>query len=138
MMTTHPYTGKTAAVDIRADGTYHRDLNALIREVVERGAERIQLRDVHEQRYIGTNLRATADIDIYATPGELRGHGNARRRDLPAEPHQRLPVGQGDWRQEAGQKGSGGAVRPGAAVRRLLRYDAEEIFSAPFLKLVPL
>jgi glutamate synthase domain-containing protein 3 len=88
MMTTHPSKGRTGAIDIRADGVHYRDLNALIREAVEKGAEHIQLRDVHGQRYIGTNLRATADIDIYGTPGNDLGafmngpritvHGNAQ------------------------------------------------------------
>ncbi len=53
-MTTDLSQRKTPAIDIRADGTHYRDLNALIREAVEKGAERIELRDVHGQRYIGT------------------------------------------------------------------------------------
>ena len=87
-MTAHSAQGMTPAIDIPADGTHYRDLNALIREVVEKGAHRIELRDVHGQRYIGTNLRAGADIHIYGTPGNDLGafmngsritvHGNAQ------------------------------------------------------------
>ncbi len=87
-MTAHSVQGMTPAIDIPADGTHYRDLNARIREAVEKGAERIQLWDVHGQRYIGTNLRAGADIHIYGTPGNDLGafmngsritvHGNAQ------------------------------------------------------------
>ena len=87
-MTTDISQRKTPAIDIRADGTHYRDLNARIREAVEAGAKRIELRDVHGQRYIGTNLRAGADIHIYGTPGNDLGafmngsritvHGNAQ------------------------------------------------------------
>ncbi len=72
-MTTHSSQDTTPAIDIRADGTHYRDLNALIREAVEKGVQRIELRDVHGQRYIGTNLRAGADIHIYGTPGNDLG-----------------------------------------------------------------
>ncbi len=87
-MTTHSSQDTTPAIDIPADGTHYRDLNALIREAVEKGVQRIDLRDVHGQRYIGTNLRAGADIHIYGTPGNDLGafmngsritvHGNAQ------------------------------------------------------------
>jgi glutamate synthase domain-containing protein 3 len=87
-MTTLSSQGKTRAIEIHADGVRYRDLNALIREAVEKGAEHIDLRDVHGQRYIGTNLRAAVDIDIYGTPGNDLGafmngsriivHGNAQ------------------------------------------------------------
>jgi glutamate synthase domain-containing protein 3 len=87
-MTARSSHGTTPAIDIPADGTHDRDLNALIREAVEKGVQRIELRDVHGQRYIGTNLRAGADIHIYGTPGNDLGafmngsritvHGNAQ------------------------------------------------------------
>jgi glutamate synthase domain-containing protein 3 len=87
-MTAHPSQDKAPAIDIHADGVHYRDLNALIREAVEKGVQRIELRDVHGQRYIGTNLRASADIHIYGTPGNDLGafmngsritvHGNAQ------------------------------------------------------------
>ncbi len=72
-MTTHPSQDTIPAIDILADGVHYRDLNALIREAVEKGAQRIELRDVHGQRYIGTNLRGCADIHIYGTPGNDLG-----------------------------------------------------------------
>jgi glutamate synthase domain-containing protein 3 len=73
MMTTETRQRMTPVIDIRANGTHYRDLNARVREAVENGTERIELRDVHGQRYIGTNLRAGADIDIYGTPGNDLG-----------------------------------------------------------------
>jgi len=72
-MAARPSPGKSLVTGIHADGVHYRDLNALIREAVEKGAERIELRDVHGQRYIATNLRAGVDIDIYGTPGNDLG-----------------------------------------------------------------
>ena len=72
-MTARPSRDTIPAIDIHADGVHYRDLNALIREAVEKGARRIELRDVHGQRYIGTNLHAAADIYIYGTPGNDLG-----------------------------------------------------------------
>jgi glutamate synthase domain-containing protein 3 len=73
MMTAYPSQDTAPVIDIHAKGVHYRDLNTLIREAVENGAERIELRDVHGQRYIGTNLRASADIHIYGTPGNDLG-----------------------------------------------------------------
>jgi glutamate synthase domain-containing protein 3 len=72
-MTTDISQRKTPVIDIRVDGTHYRDLNARIREAVQKGSERIELRDVYGQRYIGTNLRAGADIHIHGTPGNDLG-----------------------------------------------------------------
>ncbi|MDP2949620.1 MAG: hypothetical protein Q8P22_08800 [Chloroflexota bacterium] len=78
----------TPALTIHANGVHYRDLNRIIREAVEGGAQRIQLHNVHGQRYIGTNLRSAAEIHIYGTPGNDLGafmngpkivvHGNAQ------------------------------------------------------------
>jgi glutamate synthase domain-containing protein 3 len=73
MMTAHASQRTAPAINISADGVHYRDLNTLIREAVERGAKRIELRGVHGQRYVGTNLRASADIHIYGTPGNDLG-----------------------------------------------------------------
>jgi glutamate synthase domain-containing protein 3 len=76
------------AVRIVANGSHYRELNRQIREAVAEGAERIDLRDVHGQRYIATNLRSEAEIHIHGTPGNDLGafldgsrlivHGNAQ------------------------------------------------------------
>ncbi len=72
-MTAHPSRDTTPAIDIHVDGVHYRDLNARIREAVEKGAKRIELRNVYGQRYIGTNLQGAADIHIYGTPGNDLG-----------------------------------------------------------------
>lgn len=60
-------------VSVSANGVYYRDLNALLRNLVARGEKRIELRDVHGQRYIGTGLEAEVDIEIFGTPGNDLG-----------------------------------------------------------------
>ena len=75
-------------VDIDAGSVYYRDLNAKLREVVADGAEKISLRNVYGQRYIGTNINKRVEIEITGTPGNDLGafmngprivvHGNAQ------------------------------------------------------------
>ncbi len=77
---------KTIKID--ATGIYYRDLNARLRELVQNGAQKIELRNVCGQRYIGTSLNHPVEIDIYGTPGNDLGafmdgpkitvHGNAQ------------------------------------------------------------
>ena len=73
---------------IDAEGMYYKDLNTLLRSICREGAERIEIRNVCGQRYIGTDLDTEARIDIYGTPGNDMGafmsgpeivvHGNAQ------------------------------------------------------------
>jgi glutamate synthase domain-containing protein 3 len=73
---------------IDATGLYYRDLNALLRSLDGNGIERIEIRNVYGQRYIGTDLDDHLNIDIYGTPGNdlgafMRGpkitvHGNVQ------------------------------------------------------------
>ena len=73
---------------IDADGLHYKDLNSLLRGISSNGAERIEVRNVCGQRYIGTDLDAEIQIDIYGTPGNDLGafmsgsrivvHGNAQ------------------------------------------------------------
>jgi glutamate synthase domain-containing protein 3 len=79
---------KENAYWINAAGLYYRDLNTLLRALGNNGAEKIEVRNVYGQRYIGTNLNKKMDIDIYGTPGNDLGafmngptivvHGNAQ------------------------------------------------------------
>ncbi len=79
---------KDAVVNIDAGGVYYRDLNARLRNVVDNGSRRIELRNVHGQRYIGTDLNKPVSIEIFGTPGNDLGafmnrpriivHGNAQ------------------------------------------------------------
>jgi glutamate synthase domain-containing protein 3 len=73
---------------IDADGMHYKDLNCLLRAISSNGAEKIAVRNVYGQRYIGTDLDADTQIDIYGTPGNDLGafmngprivvHGNAQ------------------------------------------------------------
>jgi glutamate synthase domain-containing protein 3 len=79
--------GNVLKVD--AEGLYYRDLNCLLRQAISADCiERVEIHNVCGQRYIGTNLDTTAQIDIYGTPGNDLGafmngpklvvHGNAQ------------------------------------------------------------
>jgi len=68
-----PETEQDIAVKIDANGVYYRDLNARLREIVAGGASHIEIRNVHGQRYIGTDLDSQVEIDIYGTPGNDLG-----------------------------------------------------------------
>ena len=73
---------------IDAEGMYYKDLNSLLRSICRKGAEKIEIRNVCGQRYIGTDLDTEVKIDIYGTPGNDMGafmsgpeivvHGNAQ------------------------------------------------------------
>ncbi|MFB3889028.1 MAG: hypothetical protein ACE14S_06015 [Candidatus Bathyarchaeia archaeon] len=73
---------------VNAEGMYYRDLNALLRELDNNGAQRVGLYNVYGQRYIGTDLKNPMKIDIYGTPGNdlaafmdgpsIEVHGNAQ------------------------------------------------------------
>jgi glutamate synthase domain-containing protein 3 len=73
---------------IDAEGMYYKDLNSLLRLISSNGAERIEIHNVCGQRYLGTDLETTKQIDIYGTPGNDLGafmngpritvHGNAQ------------------------------------------------------------
>jgi len=75
-------------VQIDASGIYYRELNTRLKELVSNGIQRIELRNVYGQRYIGTNLNSPVEIDISGTPGNDLGafmdgpritvHGNAQ------------------------------------------------------------
>ena len=58
---------------INASNVYYRDLNARLREMVAGGATKIDLRNVHGQRYIGTDLNKPVEIEIFGTPGNDLG-----------------------------------------------------------------
>ena len=75
-------------VKINAEGLYYKELNSLLREVIKGNVERIELHNVCGQRYLGTDLDTTIQIDVYGTPGNDLGafmsgpkmviHGNAQ------------------------------------------------------------
>lgn len=77
-----------SVVEIDAQGILTRELNVQMREVVCNGTQRIKLRNVYGQRYIGTDLNKPVEIEIFGTPGNDLGafmdgpriivHGNAQ------------------------------------------------------------
>lgn len=78
----------SAIIKIDAAGVYYRELNKQLREIVAGGARKIEISNVYGQRYIGTDLNAPVEIEIYGTPGNDLGafmdgpritvHGNAQ------------------------------------------------------------
>jgi glutamate synthase domain-containing protein 3 len=85
-----PYFKREGTVlKINAEDLYYRDLNTLLRQtIVADGIERIDIKGVCGQRYIGTDLDTILQINIYGTPGNDLGafmngpkivvHGNAQ------------------------------------------------------------
>ncbi len=81
-------TKEKSPVNLDASGVYYRDLNARLRDIVTNGTRKIELRNVHGQRYIGTDLNKPVEIEIFGTPGNDLGafmngpriivHGNAQ------------------------------------------------------------
>ena len=79
---------KNSVVKINASGVYYRELNASLREAASNGAQRVELDNVYGQRYIGTDLDKSVEIEIFGTPGNDLGafmngpriivHGNAQ------------------------------------------------------------
>jgi glutamate synthase domain-containing protein 3 len=61
----------TANID--AAGTSHREINVKLREAVAAGATQIELNNVCGQRYIGTDLNKSVEIEIHGTPGNDLG-----------------------------------------------------------------
>ena len=62
-----------SVVEIDADGVLTRELNAKLRNVLSDGVQRIELRNVYGQRYIGTGLDKQVEIEIFGTPGNDLG-----------------------------------------------------------------
>jgi glutamate synthase domain-containing protein 3 len=60
-------------VKIDARGVFYRELNTRLREAVTNGTRKIELHNVHGQRYIGTDLDRPVGIEIFGTPGNDLG-----------------------------------------------------------------
>lgn len=81
-------TAVKSTVEIDAMGLTHRQMNSMLRDIVGKGVEHIVLRNLYGQKYIGTNLNASVEIEIHGTPGGALGsfmkgplimvHGNAQ------------------------------------------------------------
>jgi glutamate synthase domain-containing protein 3 len=87
-MTRNTYEKNHPVVKIDASGISYQELNAGLREIVSNGTQKVELRNVYGQRYIGTDLDKPIEIEIYGTPGNDLGafmngpriivHGNAQ------------------------------------------------------------
>jgi glutamate synthase domain-containing protein 3 len=64
---------KQSIIKIDASGVYYRELNARLRDAVSNGTRKIELHNVHGQRYIGTDLDKPVEIEIFGTPGNDLG-----------------------------------------------------------------
>jgi glutamate synthase domain-containing protein 3 len=58
---------------VDAGGMYYRDLNALIKALNSDNISKIELFNVHGQRYLGTGLQGQIIINIHGTPGNDLG-----------------------------------------------------------------
>jgi glutamate synthase domain-containing protein 3 len=66
-------TRKNSVIKMDASGVYYRELNAKLREAMTDSVRRIELCNVHGQRYIGTDLNRPVEIEIFGTPGNDLG-----------------------------------------------------------------
>lgn len=81
-------TAVKSTVEIDAMGLTHRQMNSMLRDIVGKGVEHIVLWNLYGQKYIGTNLNTSVEIEIHGTPGGALGsfmkgpritvHGNAQ------------------------------------------------------------
>jgi glutamate synthase domain-containing protein 3 len=88
MVQTNTRRKSNSVVEIDAQNLLTRELNLRLREAASNGTQRIELRNVYGQRYIGTNSNKPVEIDIFGTPGNDLGafmdgpkiivHGNAQ------------------------------------------------------------
>jgi glutamate synthase domain-containing protein 3 len=73
MVQTNARRKSNSVVKIDAQVLLTRELNIRLREAASNGAQRIELRNVYGQRYIGTDLNKPVEIDIFGTPGNDLG-----------------------------------------------------------------
>ena len=79
---------KDSIKNIDASDVYYRELNTRLRDMASNGTRKVELYNIHGQRYIGTDLDKPVDIEIFGTPGNDLGafmngpkitvHGNAQ------------------------------------------------------------
>ncbi len=87
MRTDAEQMGVQPILEIDAGNVQYRELNTRLRNAVVSGTQKIVIRNVHGQRYIGTNLGKPVEVEVYGTPGNDLGafmdgsriivHGNA-------------------------------------------------------------
>jgi glutamate synthase domain-containing protein 3 len=80
--------GVQSVLEIDAGNVPYRELNTRLRNAVVGGTQKMVIRNVDGQRYIGTNLGKPVEVEIYGSPGNDLGafmdgpriivHGNAQ------------------------------------------------------------
>jgi glutamate synthase domain-containing protein 3 len=60
-------------VTMDGQGIFYRELNAKLRQAARNGTQKVELRNVYGQRYIGTNLDKPVEIEIFGIPGNDLG-----------------------------------------------------------------
>ncbi len=80
--------GVQSVLEIDATDVQYRELNTRLRNAVVSGTQKMVIRNVHGQRYIGTNLGKPVEVEIHGMPGNELGafmdgpriivHGNAQ------------------------------------------------------------
>ena len=88
MRTDTEQMGVQPILEIDASNVQYRELNTRLRNAAVSGTEKIVIRNVDGQKYIGTNLGKPVEIEVYGTPGSNVGafmdgpriivHGNAQ------------------------------------------------------------
>jgi len=88
MKTDTEQMGVQPTLEIDAADVPYRELNTRLRNAVVSGTQKIVIRNVDGQRYIGTNLGKPVEVEVYGTPGNDLGafmdgprivvHGNAQ------------------------------------------------------------
>ena len=88
MRTDTEQMGVQPILEIDAGNVQYRELNTRLRNAAVSGTEKIVIRNVDGQKYIGTNLGKPVEIEVYGTPGSNVGafmdgpriivHGNAQ------------------------------------------------------------
>ena len=58
---------------VNAESLYYRELNYILRAICKSGTKKVEIHSVCGQRYIGTDLDSTMQIEIYGTPGNDLG-----------------------------------------------------------------
>jgi len=67
-------TSDDGSINIDADELFYKDLNILLKQTTqERQPEKVSIKNVYGQRYIGTNLKQQVELNIFGTPGNDLG-----------------------------------------------------------------
>src|SRR5512136_1932424 len=73
MRTDTEQMGVQPILEIDAGNVQYRELNTRLRNAVVSGTQKIVIRNVLGQRYIGTNLGKPVEVEVHGTPGNDLG-----------------------------------------------------------------